>query len=221
MYKALEQCIGELRVNHTDKEITGVSSECFQIIKNVSYDYTDNTTVKDIWEDHPELAFMDDEEIEEILEQAKTMRHKRGAAEEEYLTEGDMEELLGRNPDWLDLGTHDQGFWIRKMAESTPIEALASMVWVCTGSARITIDVIKQTMREYLKEKQAGIRDRREEIFQKILEETERRNRIEEEVLKLIAENKHGEAAGLLADLDDRIIKDLYQEYWDLREEDR
>lgn len=177
--------------------------------------------MKDIREDHPELGFMDDEEIEEILEQAKTMRHKRGAAEEEYLTEGDMEELLGHNPDWLDLGTHDQGFWIRKMAESTPIEALASMVWVCTGSARITIDVIKQTMREYLKEKQAGIRDRREEIFQKILEETERRNRIEEEVLKLIAENKHGEAAGLLADLDDRIIKDLYQEYWDLREEDR
>ena len=58
MYKALEQCIGELRVNHTDKEITGVLSECFQIIKNVSYDYTDNATVKDIREDHPELGFM-------------------------------------------------------------------------------------------------------------------------------------------------------------------
>lgn len=33
MYKALEQCIGELRVNHTDKEIAGALSEYFQIVK--------------------------------------------------------------------------------------------------------------------------------------------------------------------------------------------
>ena len=76
MYKELERAIGELRVNHTDKEITGALSECFQIVKNVSYDYTDNATAKDIREDHPELGFMDDGEIVEILEQA---REERGA----------------------------------------------------------------------------------------------------------------------------------------------
>lgn len=221
MYKILEQCIGELRVNHTDRDVTEMVHALFQIAKDAAGEYTDNVTVAQLRADRPELGFMDDDEIEEILEQAKTMRHKCEAAEEEYLTKDDMDELLRHNPDWLNAEADDQGYRIMEVAESTSIEALASMVWVCTGSAWITIDVIKQTMREYLKEKQAGIRDRREEIFQKILEETERRNRIEEEVLKLIAENKHGEAAGLLADLDDRIIKDLYQEYWDLREEDR
>lgn len=77
MYKELNECISELREMHTDKEIAGALSEYFQIVKNVSYDYTDNATVKDIREDHPELDFMDDDEIEEILKQAGTMRHKR------------------------------------------------------------------------------------------------------------------------------------------------
>lgn len=80
MHKELERAIGELRVNHTDKEIAGALSEYFQIVKNVSYDYTDNATAKDIREDHPELGFMDDEEIEEIeeiLKQAAVMRQKR------------------------------------------------------------------------------------------------------------------------------------------------
>ena len=86
MHKELQQCIGELRVNHTDKEIAGALSEYFQIVKNVSYDYTDNATVKDIREDHPELGFMDDDEIEEILEQATVMRRKR--APQCYRTDG-------------------------------------------------------------------------------------------------------------------------------------
>ncbi len=86
MHKELERAIGELRVNHTDKEIAGALSEYFQIVKNVSYDYTDNATAKDIREDHPELGFMDDGEIVEILEQAKTMRRKR--APQCYHTDG-------------------------------------------------------------------------------------------------------------------------------------
>ena len=77
MYREIEQCIGELRVNHTDKDIAGALSEYFQIVKSVSYDYTGTVTVADLRADHPELNFMDDEEIEGILEQAEVMRQKR------------------------------------------------------------------------------------------------------------------------------------------------
>ena len=152
MYKALEQCIGELRVNHTDKEITGVLSECFQIIKNVSYDYTDNATVKDIREDHPELGFMDDEEIEEILKQATAMRQKREPDEAEQLTIEDIQELFERNKNWCGEGSERQRDWIEMAAvNDRTIEEIAGMIWVC--SAGVHIDHIKKTMREYLKEK--------------------------------------------------------------------
>lgn len=77
MYREIEQCIGELRVNHTDKDIAGALSEYFQIVKSVSYGYTSIATVADLRADHPELNFMDDEEIEGILEQAEVMRQKR------------------------------------------------------------------------------------------------------------------------------------------------
>lgn len=152
MYKALEQCIGELRVNHTDKEITGALSECFQIIKNVSYDYTDNATVKDIREDHPEPGFMDDEEIEEILKQATVMRQKREPDEAEQLTIEDIQELFERNKNWCGEGSERQRDWIEMAAvNDRTIEEIAGMIWVC--SAGVHIDHIKKTMREYLKEK--------------------------------------------------------------------
>ena len=152
MYKALEQCIGELRVNHTDKEITGALSECFQIIKNVSYDYTDNATVKDIREDHPVLGFMDDEEIEEILKQVTVMRQKREPDEAEQLTIEDIQELFERNKNWCGEGSERQRDWIEMAAvNDRTIEEIAGMIWVC--SAGVHIDHIKKTMREYLKEK--------------------------------------------------------------------
>lgn len=77
MYRELERAIGELRVNHTDKEITRVFCQHSRIVKGVSEEYTGSATVEDIRADHPELSFMDDDEIEEILEQAKVMRRKR------------------------------------------------------------------------------------------------------------------------------------------------
>lgn len=99
MYRDLERAIGELRVNHTDKDIAEALSEYFQIVKSVSYDYTDAATVEDIRADHPELNFMDDEEIEEILEQAEAMRQKRGP--QRYRTDGYdvgfMEECVERH----------------------------------------------------------------------------------------------------------------------------
>lgn len=152
MYKELERAIGELRVNHTDKEITGALSECFQIIKNVSYDYTDNATVKDIREDHPVLGFMDDEEIEEILKQVTVMRQKREPDEAEQLTIEDIQELFRRNRDWCGEGSERQRDWIEMAAvNDRTIEEIAGMIWVC--SAGVHIDHIKKTMREYLKEK--------------------------------------------------------------------
>ena len=152
MHKELERAIGELRVNHTDKEIAGALSEYFQIVKNVSYDYTDNTTVKDIREDHPELGFMDDEEIEEILEQATVMRQKREPDEAEQLTIEDIQELFERNKNWCGEGSERQRDWIEMAAvNDRTIEEIAGMIWVC--SAGVHIDHIKKTMREYLKEK--------------------------------------------------------------------
>ena len=152
MYKELERAIGELRANHTDKEITGALSECFQIIKNVSYDYTDNATVKDIREDHPVLGFMDDEEIEEILKQVTVMRQKREPDEAEQLTIEDIQELFERNKNWCGEGSERQRDWIEMAAvNDRTIEEIAGMIWVC--SAGVHIDHIKKTMREYLKEK--------------------------------------------------------------------
>ncbi len=55
----------------------------------------------------------------------------------------------------------------------------------------------------------------REALRQKILEEMRRRNQAEAQAIELIAKNEHGEAAKRLAALDDRLIKSLYQEYWD------
>ncbi len=152
MYKEIERCIGELRVNHTDKEIAGAFSEYFQIVKSVSYDYTDAATVAELRADHPELSFMDDDEIEEILEQAKVMRHKREAPEEEYLTVEDMQELFRCNEDWGKAGSEQQHKWIQiAAAHSTTVEELAGMIWICTEHG--SIDDIESTMREYLKEK--------------------------------------------------------------------
>ena len=156
MYREIEQCIGELRVNHTDKDIAGALSEYFQIVKSVSYDYTGTVTVADLRADHPELNFMDDEEIEEILEQAGTMRRKRGPDEDERLTMDDMQRLLARNKDWGGAGSAYQRIWIPLAAgHGVGIDELAAMVWICTSSARATMPRIKETMREYLAEKRA------------------------------------------------------------------
>lgn len=48
--------------------------ECMNIVKSIARDYTDMTTVEELRTDHPELDFMDDEEIEEALRQAKLLR---------------------------------------------------------------------------------------------------------------------------------------------------
>ena len=152
MYKALEQCIGELRVNHTDEEITIAFSQYSQIAEDISEGYDDTATVADIRADHPELGFMDDGEIEEILKQATVMRQKREPDEAEQLTIEDIQELFERNKNWCGEGSERQRDWIEMAAvNDRTIEEIAGMIWVC--SAGVHIDHIKKTMREYLKEK--------------------------------------------------------------------
>lgn len=81
MANKLHECITELQKNHTDKEISGALSEYFQIVKGAAVEYTDEATVRNLRDDHPELDFMDDDELEDILKHAKTWRHKTDGQE--------------------------------------------------------------------------------------------------------------------------------------------
>lgn len=162
MYRELERCIGELRVNHTDKEIAGVLSEYFQIVKNVSYDYTDNATVKDIREDHPELGFMDNDEIEEILRQASIMRHEPDA--EGYLTREDVIHLCCENC-WFDEEEYD-GPYARLLEVSKHgihAQDLISIVW-CSSSE--SLQEIKKEVEGYL---HGGREDEEERVMQELI----------------------------------------------------
>lgn len=46
------------------------------IVRRIAKEYTDELKVKELREDHPELNFMDDEELETMLSLAKTIRNK-------------------------------------------------------------------------------------------------------------------------------------------------
>ncbi len=70
----LTECVEELLQNHTGSDLAQALGEYAQIIKNVATDYADETTIQELKADHPELDFMDDEELEEILKQAKELR---------------------------------------------------------------------------------------------------------------------------------------------------
>lgn len=70
----LTECVEELLQNHTGSDLVQALGEYAQIIKNVAADYTDETTMQELRAEHPELDFMDDEELEEILKQAKELR---------------------------------------------------------------------------------------------------------------------------------------------------
>lgn len=77
MCKELKMCMEELQENHTGSEIAGALAEYAQIVKGVSKDYGDDITVAELRDEHPELDFMDEEELEEILQQAKVLRRAR------------------------------------------------------------------------------------------------------------------------------------------------
>ena len=164
MHKGLEQCIGELRVNHTDKEIAGALSEYFQIVKNVSYDYTDNATVKDIREDHPELGFMDDDEIEGILRQVRIMRDKRTSDAEKRLTREDVVHLCCENG-WFDEKEYD-GPYARLLEVSKHgihAQDLISIVWCSSGES---LQEIKKQVEGYL---HGGREDEEERVMQELI----------------------------------------------------
>lgn len=159
MFKDLRESIEELQKSRTGKEIAGALSEYFQLVKDIAIDCTDDTAVADLRANEPDLDFMDDDELEEILEQARAIRHMRRDSKQQRRAAEDSE---------------------ARPAEETDQRAA-----------------------------------RREEIRRRILEETRRRNRAEAQAIELIAKNEHAAAAKCLAALDDRLIKSLYQEYWD------
>lgn len=77
MCKESKMCMEELQENHTGSEIAGALAEYVQIVKGVSRDYGDDITVAEPRDERPQLDFMDDEELEEILQQAKVLRRAR------------------------------------------------------------------------------------------------------------------------------------------------
>ncbi len=79
----LKKCINELQETHTNSEMGQALYEYSQIVNNVAEDYNDDTTVEELRSEHPELDFMDDEEIEEILELARGIRAEERISKEE------------------------------------------------------------------------------------------------------------------------------------------
>lgn len=69
-------CLKELRKTQTISDIKKALAEYAGIVRHAAEEYTDKATVEDIRADHPELNFMDDDEIVEMLSQAKTLRNK-------------------------------------------------------------------------------------------------------------------------------------------------
>ena len=215
MYEELSNCVEELRENHTDKEIACALAEYAQIVENVSRDYTDTATVADLRADHPELDFMDDDDIGDILGLARDMRRER-EMEEADLTAKDIYGLTLEKKWNMPLSVYEK---IQDMISTgTPVHDLAVVIWL-DNDKEWTVGSIEEVLLEYWREKHTGTEAQREEIFQQILEETRIRNHIEEEALRLVADGKNKEASELLEDLDDGILKGLYQEYWDLRAE--
>lgn len=219
MYRELERAIGELRVDHTDKEITRVFHQYSQIVKSVSEEYPDGATVLDIRADHPEYAFLDNGQIREILGQAAVMCQKREPEPSGRLTREDVEQLC-KTYDWFN------DLYLRErilVATKNGIDAcdLAPIVWY--SGEEPCLEDVKEMIGDYIRDKRTedDMEKARDRIFQKIKKEMERRDQIEERALDLIGQGRHEEAAGVLKSLDDSIIKGLYQEYWDLREKKR
>ena len=66
----------ELNALDNIRDLGGALAEYHNIVKSVADDYTGDTTPSEIRTDHPELDFMDDEEIEDLLRRAKAYRNQ-------------------------------------------------------------------------------------------------------------------------------------------------
>ena len=58
------------------KDIRAALAEYAAIVEGFAKEYTNSTTVETVRAEHPELDFMGDDEIEELLEHAKNQRNK-------------------------------------------------------------------------------------------------------------------------------------------------
>lgn len=164
MYRDLERCIGELRINHTDKEVTRVLSKYSELVRSVSEEYDDLATEMDIRADHPELAFFGTEQIEGILEQARIMRDKRTSDAEKRLTREDVVHLCCENG-WFDEKEYD-GPYARLLEVSKHgihAQDLISIVWCSSGES---LQEIKKQVEGYLTREDEGERVMQELIRQ-------------------------------------------------------
>ena len=100
----LKKCINKLQENHTNSEIGQALYEYSQIVSSVAEDYNDDT-MEELRSEHPELDFMDDEELEEILELARGIRSEEIKMNELKIFEnkefGQIRTVTINNEPWL------------------------------------------------------------------------------------------------------------------------
>lgn len=88
MNNELKQCINELQETQSSSSIGQALREYLQLVKAIAKDFTDDTTVEELRTECPELDFMDDDELEDILALAIGCRNrpKKEDGEEELNT---------------------------------------------------------------------------------------------------------------------------------------
>ena len=77
MNQELRTCIEALEKTQSRASIGQALAEYARLVWSVADDYDDTVTVQKLRADHPELDFMEDDELEEVLAQAKLERAKR------------------------------------------------------------------------------------------------------------------------------------------------
>lgn len=81
MANKLRECVMELHRNNTGVEVSQAFSEYFKTVETVAEAYADKATVLDLDVGYLNLDFMLNDELETLLEHAKTRRHKSDGQE--------------------------------------------------------------------------------------------------------------------------------------------
>lgn len=156
MVNKLRECVKELHIKRTGEEVAQAFSEYFLTVETMAESYTDNATVQELLEDYPILRFLDYEEAEVILKQAKAWRHKDDSQEPaqperepdetderpqrmEELCQKRMEECQRREKALLAYAhmvaenRHDETVALLNALEDKPLEAKYKDFWDCWG----------------------------------------------------------------------------------------
>lgn len=73
----LRACVEALEKTQSKASIGQTLAEYVRLVQSVADDYDDTATVQELRADHPELDFLEEDELEELLAQASVERTKR------------------------------------------------------------------------------------------------------------------------------------------------